>query len=75
MFDYEDNLKVLFYDIMFVKEVMMKYFKVLKKKWSFILFLESNFVIVFFIEILKMCVLFMFYVIKNLFNRDLFLKI
>lgn len=34
VFDHEDNLKVSPYDITFVKEAMMKYFKVLIKKMN-----------------------------------------
>lgn len=43
VFDHEDNLKVSPYDITFVKEAMMKYFKVLIKKkmndveWSYLI--------------------------------------
>lgn len=81
VFDHEDNLKVSPYDITFVKEAMMKYFKVLIKnkmndaKLSYLLF-RTQLVNIFLIKVLKMCVPFMFLslLIKNLFNRDLSLN-
>lgn len=81
VFDHEDNLKVSPYDITFVKEAMMKYFKVLIKnkmndaKLSYLI-LRTQLVNIFLIKVLKMCVPFMFLslLIKNLFNGDLSLN-